>query len=180
MSSIKLVNESCVDQKVDAIVNAANRYLMSGGGVCGVIFSKAGYMELNEACKKYEVPLKDGDAVITPAFNIKNAKYIIHAVGPDFGCSPDAFEELFCSYFNSLKVLKENDLHSVAFPLISSGIFGGNMENPVKESVSQCIRAYRRFEELYNDYEIDVIVCAFTEDEMLEAEKVFGEQGMSI
>jgi O-acetyl-ADP-ribose deacetylase (regulator of RNase III) len=135
-------------------------------------------MELNEACQKYNVPLKDGDAVITQAFNIGNAKYIIHAVGPDFGCTSDAFNELFDAYFNSLKVLKENGLHSISFPIISSGIFGGSLENPVAVSIKQCINAYHKFIETYKDYEIDVIICAFTSDEMHKAEKIFEEEGM--
>ena len=60
-------------------------------GICGVIFKKAGLSELTAACKKHKTPLNDGDAVITPAFNMKNAKAIIHAVGPDFGVTPKAF-----------------------------------------------------------------------------------------
>ena len=179
MSNICLINESCVDQNVDAIVNAANRYLMSGGGVCGAIFKKAGYMELNEACRKYKLPLKDGDAIITPAFNVENTKFIIHAVGPDFGCTPYVFNELFDAYFNSLKVLKENELHSIAFPLISSGIYGGCLENAVEVSVKQCLKAYRKFVEMNIEYEINVYVCAFTLDEMREAKKVFEEEGVN-
>ena len=108
MSSIKLINASCAEQNVDAIVNAANRNLLSGGGICGVIYEKAGYVELNEACKKYRTPLEDGDAVITSAFNIKNAKYIIHTVGPNFGYTPNAFDKLFKAYYNSLVVLMNN------------------------------------------------------------------------
>ena len=65
MSKIELINGSCADQEVDAVVNAANRNLWSGGGICGVIFKKAGYAELNEECKKHNTPLKDGEAVIT-------------------------------------------------------------------------------------------------------------------
>lgn len=178
MSVIRLINESCVNQNVDAIVNATNRYLMSGAGVCGAIFSKAGYVELNEACRRFRLPLKDGEAVITPAFGIKNAQYIIHAVGPDFSHNPNAFKELFNAYYNSLKVLKENGLHSIAFPLISSGIFGGSLEKPVKESVGQCVNAYKRFVEENESYEIELIVCAFTVDEMEECSKVFKKEGM--
>lgn len=173
MSNIKLLNESCVEQEVDAIVNAANRCLWSGGGICGVIFRKAGYKELNEACQKYNTPLNDGDAVITPAFNISNAKYIIHAVGPDFNSKPEAFEDLFLAYYNSLKVLMENNLHSISFPLISSGIFGGKLENPVAESTKQCLSAYKKFTEDYEDYNIDVLLCAFSAREMFEAQKIF-------
>ena len=107
MSSFKIINGSCADQEVDAVVNAANRMLMSGGGICGVIFSKCGYEELNKACSNYSTPVNDGDAVITPAFNMKNAKAIIHAVGPNFTFKPKAFKELYDAYYNSLAVLKE-------------------------------------------------------------------------
>ena len=176
MSNIKLLNASCADQTVDAVVNAANDGLWAGGGICGVIFRKAGMRELTEACEKYDTPLNDGDAVITPAFNMKNVKAIIHAVGPNFGITPTAFEELFKAYYNSLMVLKENGYHSISFPLISSSIFGGNLENPVAESTRQCIRAYKQFVEDFPDYEVDVKLCAFTGSEMEKAEKEFDAQ----
>lgn len=173
MSSIELINGSSAEQRVDAIVNAANKMLMSGGGICGVLFRKAGYIELTNACKKYDVPLNDGEAVITPAFNITNAKYIIHAVGPNFGQTATAFEELFRAYYNSMLLLKENGLHSISFPLISSGIFGGNLINPAKTSIEQCIEAYKKFTDEYKNYIIDVKICAYTIDEMNTAQKVF-------
>ncbi|MBR2590884.1 MAG: macro domain-containing protein [Clostridia bacterium] len=84
MSTIQLIQGSAVAQQVDAVVNAANRYLAAGGGICGAIFAKAGNAQLQQACDQYQTPLSDGDAVITPAFGITNAKAIIHAVGPDF------------------------------------------------------------------------------------------------
>ena len=175
-SKIELLHASCADQVADVVVNAANSGLWAGGGICGVIFDKAGMRELTEACRKYKTPLNDGDAVITPAFNMKNARAIIHAVGPDFGVKPVAFEELFKAYYNSLVVLKENEYHSISFPLISSGIFGGNLENPVAESVKQCVRAYKKFVENYPDYVIDVKLCAFGAAEMEKAKKQFYEQ----
>ena len=131
MSKIELINGSCADQKVDIVVNAANSGLWAGGGICGVIFNKAGITELTTACSKYKTPLKDGSAVITPAFNMTNAKAIIHAVGPNFAVTPKAFKELFDAYYNSLKVMMDNDYHSISFQLISSGIFGGSLSNPV-------------------------------------------------
>lgn len=172
MSTFKLIQDSCVIQEVDAVVNAANRGLWAGGGICGAIFSKAGMAELTEACQRHNTPLKDGEAVITPAFNIKNAKAIIHAVGPDFYERPDGFKELFDAYYNSLMVLKKNGYHSIAFPLISSGIFGGNLPKPAKESAKQCLRAYKQFTEDFSDYEIDVTLCAFTDREMADAKEV--------
>jgi O-acetyl-ADP-ribose deacetylase (regulator of RNase III) len=97
---------------------------------------------------------------------MKNAKGIIHAVGPNFASTPKAFKELFEAYYNSLVVLKENGYHSIAFPLISSGIFGGSLANPVAESTKQCIRAYKKFAADFPDYDIDVKLCAFTASEM--------------
>ena len=168
MSSIKIIKGSSVDQKVDAIVNAANIYLASGGGVCGEIFKRAGYLELTEACNKYERPVNDGDAVITDSFNIDNCKYIIHAVGPDFNRTPGAYDKLFDAYYNSLQVLKDNNLHSISFPLISSGIFGGNNPNPAKVSAEQCLKAYNKFIEDNNDYDINVLLCAYSQNEYEE------------
>ena len=170
MNNIELLNASCVDQDVDAIVNAANSGLWAGGGICGVIFSRAGMKELTDACSKYKTPLKDGSAVITPAFGIKNAKAIIHAVGPNFAVTPTAFNELFDAYYNSLKVLMDNDFHSISFPLISSGIFGGALSNPAGESAKQCIRAYKKFVSDYPNYEINVKLCAFSPQEMAKAQ----------
>lgn len=172
MSKLELLNASCADQTVDAVVNAANDRLWAGGGICGVIFRKAGVAQLTAACKQYKTPLKDGSAVITPAFNMTNAKNIIHAVGPDFGRTPTAFKELFDAYYNSLCVLKENDLHSISFPLISSGIFGGRLANPVEESTKQCCRAYNKFVADYPEYDIEVKLCAFTTNEMQKAQTV--------
>ena len=173
MNRIELLNASCADQEVDVVVNAANAGLWAGGGICGVIFAKAGMSELTDACSKYKTPLNDGDAVITPAFNLKNAKAIIHAVGPNFAVTPTAFEELFKAYYNSLVVMKDNKYHSISFPLISSGIFGGFLDNPVAESTKQCLRAYKKFTADYPDYEVDVKLCAFTASEMQAAKKEF-------
>ena len=177
MSRLELIHGSCADQNVDAVVNAANRGLWEGGGICGVIFGKAGSRQLAAACAKYDTPLRDGDAVITPAFNMTNAKYIIHAVGPNFSVTPAAFRELFDAYYNSLKVLMENGLHSIAFPLISSGIFGGSLKDPAGESAKQCIRAFRKFTEDHPDYEIDVKLCAFSQREMTRVSETFEEMG---
>ncbi len=173
MSKIELIKGSCVDQEVDAIVNAANRNLWSGGGICAVIFKKAGYQELTDACRKIKTPLKDGDVVITPAFNITNTKYIIHAVGPNFGSTPNAFNELYNAYYNSLVLLKENNLHSISFPLISSGIFGYGLDNPAQESAKQCIKAYNNFINNNKDYDITVLLCAYSEKEYIEVKKLF-------
>lgn len=173
MSSIKLINGSCVDQIADAIVNAANINLWSGGGICGAIFKKAGYEELNKECKKIKTPLKEGDAVITSSCNMTNCKYIIHAVGPNLNKNMGTINKIFDAYYNSLDVLMKNNLHTIAFPLISSGIYSGFIKNPVLESTKFCIMAYEKFAMEHKNYNIDVILCAYTSKEYEEANKEF-------
>ena len=173
VSRIELIHGSCADQDVDVVVNAANKGLWAGGGICGVIFKKAGMSELTKACQKYNTPLNDGDAVITPAFHLKNAKAIIHTVGPNFAITPHAFKELFNAYYNSLAVMKENGYRSIAFPLISAGIFGGSLNNPAAESTKQCCRAYKKFREDYPMYGVEVKLCAFSANERTAAQKEF-------
>ena len=178
MSKIQLIHGSCADQNVDAVVNAANKYLAAGGGICGVLFSKAGYAALQHACNQYATPLNDGDAVMTPAFNIKNAKVIIHAVGPNFSVTPQAYDALAAAYYNALKVLMQNGWHSISFPLISSGIFGGSLPNPAATSAEMCLKAYSRFINNHPDYDIDVRLCAYSTDEYQTAQKVFEGAGI--
>ena len=131
--------------------------------------------ELTSACRRYKTPLNDGEAVITPAYNMTNAKAIIHAVGPNFAITPNAFNKLFDAYYNSLVVMMENEYHSISFPLISSGIFGGSQADPVGESTKQCCQAYKKFVEDYPDYDIDVKVCVFLASEMEFAQAEFGK-----
>ena len=164
MSKLIIVHGSSVDMEVDAIVNAANKYLTSGSGVCGEIFRRAGYTELNNACHSIKIPLEDGFAVITSSFNINTCKYIIHAVGPDFNINPESFDSLYRAYYNSLLLIKENNLHSVAFPLISAGIYGGCLDNPAIVSCKECIKAYKTFIKTY-DYDITIYLCAYSEKE---------------
>lgn len=165
MSTFKLIHGSCAGQNAEAVVNAANSGLWEGSGICGVIFSKCGSNELAQECSKFQTPIEDGNAVITSACKMKNAKHIIHAVGPDFRQTSTAFLELFNAYYNSLVLLKDNNLHTISFPLISSGIFAGNLPNPAEESAKQCSRAYKKFIQDFPDYDIDVLLCAFTSAE---------------
>ena len=122
--SFKIVNEDITKLYVEAIVNAANTGLKMGGGVCGAIFRAAGADKLTKACEKI-APIKTGEAVITDGFNLK-AKYIIHTAGPVY--DPNNDEEsvrlLKNSYKSSLLLAKENNITSLAFPLISAGIYG--------------------------------------------------------
>ncbi len=119
----KIVRNDITKMKVDAIVNAANKALMPGGGVCGAIFSAAGTAKLTAACAKIG-GCPTGQAVITEGFKLP-AKYIIHTPGPVYKDGNRGEAELLRScYISSLNLAEEYGLNSVAFPLISSGIYG--------------------------------------------------------
>ncbi len=122
LDRINVVNCDITEMDVDAIVNAANGGLAQGGGVCGAIFKAAGPDDMRQACDKYG-RCETGDAVITPGFALK-AQYVIHAVGPRWKGGGFNEEEMLSScYSKSLDLARANDCHSIAFPLISSGIF---------------------------------------------------------
>ena len=118
-----IIRDDVTNLKVDAIVNAANTELREGGGVCGAIFEKAGREKLAKACELVS-PIKTGQAVVTPAFDLP-AAFVIHTAGPRWqGGSKGEVELLKASYRNSLKLAEQHQLNRVAFPLISSGIYG--------------------------------------------------------
>lgn len=107
----------------DVVVNAANTKLLPGGGVCGAIFKAAGFLPLALACRKIG-SCAVGSAVMTQGFKLK-AKAIIHTVGPVYGKDPANQDRLLGDcYRNSLRLAAENGFESIAFPLISSGIYG--------------------------------------------------------
>jgi O-acetyl-ADP-ribose deacetylase (regulator of RNase III) len=108
--------------RVGAVVNAANTKLLTGGGVCGVIFRAAG-SGLQSACDKV-APCPTGEARMTPAFAI-NAEHIIHAVGPKYHDGSAAERALLASaYTTALQLADDAGLESIAFPAISTGIYG--------------------------------------------------------
>ena len=119
-----IVRHDITKMEVDAIVNAANTELRMGGGVCGAIFNAAGVEQMTEACSKL-APIKTGEAVITPGFALP-ARHVIHAAGPVYKeeCMEQNETLLRAAYTNSLRLAVEHKLESVAFPLISSGIYG--------------------------------------------------------
>jgi O-acetyl-ADP-ribose deacetylase len=125
--------------KADAIVNAANSALLAGGGVCGAIFEAAGIDELTAACSAIgECPT--GSAAITPAFGIRTAKHIIHAVGPIYSKHDpaEARRLLASAYAASLRLAAENGCKSIAFPSISTGIYGYPLEEACRTAVEVC------------------------------------------
>ncbi|MDR1835066.1 MAG: macro domain-containing protein [Fusobacteriaceae bacterium] len=128
---LSIVRQDITKMQVDAIVNAANKELLQGGGVCGAIFRAAGSRELQAACDKF-APIKTGASVITPGFALP-AKYVIHTAGPRYRDGRHGEEELLrSSYQKSLALAVENGCQSVAFPLISSGIYGYPKEEALR------------------------------------------------
>lgn len=119
---------------VDAIVNAANPALTPGGGVCGAIHRAAG-SELAVACAEI-APCPTGEARITPGFRLP-ARFVIHAVGPVWRGGDSREPELLASaYRNSLRLAREHGLASIAFPAISTGIFGYPLGNATSIAVA--------------------------------------------
>jgi O-acetyl-ADP-ribose deacetylase (regulator of RNase III) len=118
---------------LDAIVNAANEQLLPGGGVCGAIHRAAG-PQLAEACRALG-HCATGLAVITPGFDLP-AKFVIHAVGPVWhGGAQGEAELLAGAYRSSLALCREHGLRSVAFPAISTGIYGYPLDEAARVSV---------------------------------------------
>ncbi len=138
--SLTITKTDITTMTVDAIVNAANTNLLMGGGVCGAIFRVAGPAKLQEACNRL-APINTGDAVITQGFNAK-AKYIIHTAGPIYnpGNNQQA-QQLYNCYYNSLKIALQNNLNSIAFPLISAGIYG----YPLNEAIQIALTSIKDF-----------------------------------
>lgn len=123
MNIIEIKKTGITDTDCEAIVCPANNYLLAAGGVCGEVFKAAGREELLEACRELKY-CETGKAVITPGFGLKQ-KYIIHAVGPIWQNEKYGEEDaLRGAYRNSLRLAAEKELKSVAFPLLSAGIYG--------------------------------------------------------
>ncbi|HYF61976.1 MAG TPA: O-acetyl-ADP-ribose deacetylase [Herpetosiphonaceae bacterium] len=140
MTQIEIVRGDIVQQEVDAIVNAANSSLLGGGGVDGAIHRAAG-QELYQACLMHN-GCKTGDAKITPGFRLK-ARHVIHAVGPRYNGQEHDAVLLASAYRRSLELASKHGIRSIAFPAISTGIYGYPLDeaapiavNTVREYVS--------------------------------------------
>lgn len=154
----RIIQGDITTVKADVLVNAANNQLLAGSGVCGAIFRAAGYIQMQDACRRIGY-CPTGDAVITPAFQL-SARYVIHTVGPVWeGGEHNERELLYSCYVQSLALADAYGARSIAFPLISSGIFG----YPKEEALEVCEEAV---EDFLSQHEMDVFLVIFQNEDI--------------
>lgn len=165
---LRLIRQDITLLSVDAIVNAANEGLQAGGGVCGAIFRRAGHDELQRACNEIG-HVDTGSAVATPGFALQ-ARHIIHTAGPIWRGGTHDEELLLAScYRTSLELAQSLGDTSIAFPLISSGIYG----YPPADALSVAIGTIRDF--LVENPDFDVVLCLFDRKATTLTQTLFGE-----
>ncbi|KRL14378.1 macro domain-containing protein [Schleiferilactobacillus perolens] len=157
---LTFVRQDITKMHVDAIVNAANPRLSMGGGVSGAIFRAAGPQQLQAAADKV-APVETGQAAITPGFNLP-AKYVIHAVGPIYRSTQaqKSRQLLQSAYQTSLQLAIDHNCRSIAFPLISSGIYGYPKEQALQVATNT-------INEFLTHHELDVVIALFGDSETL-------------
>ena len=154
MSDIKIDLGDITKLQVDAIVNAANKSLLGGGGVDGAIHRAAG-RELLEECRGLH-GCETGQAKITKGYKLP-AKYVIHTVGPIYSGSATDPVKLADCYRNSLDLAFEYDVHSIAFPAISTGVYG----YPKADACKIAVDTVKTWLEAHTDYEMQIIFSCF-------------------
>ena len=174
----RIVQGDITKLAVDAIVNAANQVMLGGGGVDGAIHRAAG-KELFDACLKVPevrpgVRCPTGEARITPGFKLP-AKFVIHTVGPVYRDGQHGEpEQLAACYRNSLALAAENGCKSIAFPCISTGVYGYPIEDAAKIAVREVEEFLSRAETpRRREEEMEVIFCCFSERDKRVYEATF-------
>ena len=154
MENIKIIQGDITKLTTDAIVNAANKSLLGGLGVDGAIHQAAGPQLLAE-CRQLH-GCETGQAKITKGYKLP-AKFVIHTVGPIYSGSKQDNELLRDCYINSLALAKDHNLHSIAFPAISTGAYGF----PAAPAAHIACAAVQNWLTEHSDYQMKVIMCAF-------------------
>jgi O-acetyl-ADP-ribose deacetylase (regulator of RNase III) len=162
-STLEVVQGDITQQDTEAIGNAANSALAGGGGVDGAIHRAGGPSIMSELEARYK-GCPTGSAVITGGGNLK-AKYVIHAVGPRYSASPKDPELLSGAYRKSLELCTQNKISSIAFPSISTGIYG----YPVEEASRIALKTVMDY--LKNHPEIKLVRFVLFDSKTLEVYK---------
>ena len=153
-SSMKTYCGDITKLDCDCIVNAANNSLLGGGGVDGAIHRAAG-LELLAECRTLN-GCATGEAKITRGYKLP-AKYVIHTVGPVYSGKQSDATLLSACYKNSLDLAKDNNLHSIAFPAISTGVYG----YPIKSATVIAVQTVYQWIKNNESYAMEVIFCCF-------------------
>jgi O-acetyl-ADP-ribose deacetylase len=157
---IKIEKGDITNSSCDAIVNAANPSLLGGGGVDGAIHRAAGPNLLDE-CRKIG-PCKHGEARITKGYNLP-AKYVIHTPGPVYNNGKNNEAKILeSSYYNSMKLAMDNNLNSIAFPAISTGIYRFPKTEAAKIAITTILNFMQK-----NNYYIKTHFILFDNDNLL-------------
>ena len=168
---IELIRSDITDQEVDAIVNVANASLAGGGGVDGAIHRRGGSAIMRETDEKYPNGCLTGSAVASGAGNLK-AKFVFHAVGPRWkGGTINEAELLRSAYQTCLELAVTHDCRSIAFPSISTGIYGYPIQQAAPLAIQTVIDFLRNTPEplqlvrlcLFSDADLEVYTKALTE-----------------
>ena len=180
-SMIRIIQANITTLSVDAIVNAANQRMLGGGGVDGAIHRAAG-PELYEACLKVPevrpgVRCPTGEARITPGFRLP-AKFVIHTVGPVYRDGRHGEPDLLAAcYRNSLALAAENGCKSIAFPCISTGVYG----YPIEDAAQIAVREVREFlshaeARSGGEVEMEVVFCCFSMSDAMVYPRLTSEE----
>ena len=152
----QIVRNDITKMHVDAIVNTANSMPGYGAGIDSAVYEAAGKDKL--LAKRHEIGAIDrGTSVITDGYQLP-AKYIIHTVGPRYYSDPNPAKTLENCYLNCLKLADELELHSIAFPSISTGVFG----YPVEEAAKICAKVVCEYRPKHLKY---AYMCIFPDDQ---------------
>lgn len=157
--SISIVKKSVLDVSADILVNAANNSLLGGGGVDGAIHKKAG-PNLYKECLTLN-GCDTGDVKLTKAYDIKTSSYIAHAVGPIYQKLEQDETDLKSCYTKSLDLMVKNNCTSIAFPCISTGVYG----YPINLASKAVLDALKLWAQNHKDVNAKVYICCFRDIE---------------